>query len=201
MFQPTGSFACCPKLSPGRRAPAEKHCATPNKFRMRVPRSTRTVNCLNLPWSSYSTIVGPMLGSPSAASRTYGKRVQRPCNGHRRKLYNRKQERSAVWVFHGPGQRVLQYHGHGYQRDQIMPTFTLDQKDQAESTTPKKLFCCDANQPFPITSHLAFNTNSNVNENMHYELSVCFNEDNAIHLCDPHTGDLGGFPRQQEGGG
>ena len=81
----------------------------------------------------------------------------------------------------------------------LCPTFTLDQKDQAESTTPKKLFCCDANQPFPITSHLAFNTNSNVNENMHYEF-MCVNEDNAIHLCDPHTGDLVDFQGNKKEG-
>ena len=65
------------------------------------------------------------------------------------------------------------------------------------SNHEKNTFCCDENQAFPITSHLTFDTASNVNENLHYEF-LCVNDTSARFLCDPETGNIVNFKGEKK---
>ena len=84
----------------------------------------------------------------------------------------------------------------------LCPFFHVDivTDEATKSANENKAFCCDANAEFPRSSHLSFSTNSNVNENLHYDF-LCVNDTSARFLCDPDTGDLVNFDGSPASGG
>ena len=118
-----------------------------------------------------------------------------------------------VW---GPGPKIVQRHLRLEQAERVLCRgqqcpfqFGRTRKSYRRKTLPglrqtgnagqkcRQRFCCPRDQQKRKLSAAAVQTDTNVNNNLHYEF-MCVDETSAVHLCDPKDGSIVDFKGNKE---